>query len=247
LPIALCPKTGYNRVMLVTIDDVRDRLIALMDPESIILFGSRARGEHSESSDADILIIQETTQRPIERRMAAERILADRALPLDIFVYTPDEMRRLYALGSPFVEEIVETGRVLYMRKATEVWLTEADEELATARILTEHGKLRGACLHSQQCVEKCLKASVLEKGDKPERTHDLVALRSHAERLGWKVGLDTEDAVFLNSVYKGRYPSEEGLLPHGEPTTEEAARAVSVAERVFAEARAALRAGSEG
>ena len=227
--------------MLATIYDVRDRIIALMDPESIILFGSRARGEHRDSSDADILIVQETSKRPIERRMAAEPILADRGLPLDIFVYTPDEVRRLYAMGSPFIEEIVETGRVLYMRKATEVWLKEAEEELAAARILQEHEKLRGACLHSQQCVEKCLKASVLEKGEKPERTHDLLTLRSHAERLGWKVGLDTEDAIFLNSVYKGRYPSEEGLLPHGEPTEDEATRAVGIAERAYAAMRAAL------
>ena len=232
--------------MLATIDDVRDRIIALMDPESIVLFGSRARGEQSDSSDADILIVQETSQRPIERRMAAERILADRALPLDIFVYTPDEMRRLYAMGSPFIEEIVETGRVLYMRKVTEVWLEEAEEELAAARILREHEKLRGACLHSQQCVEKCMKACILEKGEKPERTHDLLALRSHAERLGWRTGLDNQDTAFLNGVSKGCDPSKEGLLPRGEPTEDEAARAVGVAERAYAAMRATLGAGSE-
>ena len=131
--------------MLATIDDVRDRIIAFMDPESIILFGSRARGEHRDSSDADILIVQETSKRPIERRMAAEPILADRGLPLDIFVYTPDEVRRLYAMGSPFIEEIVETGRVLYMRKATEVWLKEAEEELAAARACTASSASRSA------------------------------------------------------------------------------------------------------
>lgn len=70
--------------------------------------------------------------------------------------------------------------------------------------------------------------------------------LRSHAERLGWKVGLDTEGAAFLNSVYKGWDLSEDGQLPHGEPTAEEAARAVGVAEQVLAEVRAGLDAASE-
>ena len=38
------------------------------------------------------------------------------------------------------------------------------------------------------------------------------------------------DDAVYLNSVYKGRYPTEEGLLPHGEPSRVDAERAVSAA-----------------
>ena len=87
--------------------------------------------------------------------------------------------------------------------------------------------------MHGQQCVERCLQALIIEKGERPDRTHDLLSLRSHAERLGWRTGLSTDDAVFLNSVYKGRYPSEEGLLPHGEPSADEASRAVDVAGHV--------------
>jgi hypothetical protein len=39
------------------------------------------------------------------------------------------------------------------------------------------------------------------------------------------------EDAVYLNSIYKGRYPTEEGLLPHGEPSRVDAERAVLLAK----------------
>jgi len=42
-------------------------------------------------------------------------------------------------------------------------------------------------------------------------------------------------DAIFLNSIYKGRYPTEEGLLPYGEPTRADAEKAV-VAARAFIE-----------
>ncbi|TLD39857.1 MAG: hypothetical protein JETT_3879 [Candidatus Jettenia ecosi] len=65
-------------------------------------------------------------------------------MPLDIMVYTPEEMRFLYSVGSPFIEEVVEKGRFLYMRKATDSWIKEAKDELESATILYEHGKYRG-------------------------------------------------------------------------------------------------------
>jgi HEPN domain-containing protein/predicted nucleotidyltransferase len=225
--------------MIATLDEIRDRIVRFLDPDSIILFGSRSSGEESSGSDVDILIVKDTPERPADRRMTVERLLADRELPLDIFVYTPDEMRRLFALGSPFIHEVVETGRVLYMRKATDVWLQEAEDELESARILAEHARYRGSTLHSRQSVERCLKAMILEKGETPQRTHDLLLLRAHAERLSWKLQMETEDAVFLYSVYKDSSPSEEGLLPHGEPTAADAARAIEVAGRLLASARA--------
>jgi uncharacterized protein len=228
--------------MIASIEEIRDHIVKFLDPESIILFGSHARGEASSGSDMDILIVKDTPDRPIDRRMAAERILADRALPLDIFVYTPQEMRKLFAQGSPFIHEVVGTGKVIYMRKSTEVWLREAEDELASSQILAQHARHRGATLHGQQSVEKCLKALVIEKGESPERTHDLLHLLAHAERLGWRVDVETEDAVFLNSVYKGRYPSDEGLLPHGDPDESDSARAVAIAARVLASTQALLR-----
>ncbi len=227
--------------MIASLEEIRDRIVRSLDPDSIILFGSRSRGEESPGSDVDLLIVKDSTERPIDRRIAVERLLVDRAVPLDIFVYTPDEMRRLFALGSPFIQEVVETGRVLYMRKATEVWLREADDELASARILAEHGKHRGATLHSQQSAERCLKALILDKGESPERTHDLLLLRAHAERLGWNVQIETDDAVFMNSVYEGRDPTDEGLFPHGEPGEADSRRAIEVAAGLLVRTRALL------
>ena len=59
--------------------------------------------------------------------------------------------------------------------------------------------------------------------------------------RAGWGIDLEVEDAVFLNSIYKGRYPSEEGLLPYGEPTEQDARRAVSAAENAFRSMKKAI------
>lgn len=216
---------------LNSLEAIVARLVHAYDPERIIVFGSHASGGADHDSDIDLLIVKDTPERPIDRRIEVEGLLSDRGVPLDLFVFTPQELRDLYAVGSPFIENIVEHGKVLYMRKATGAWLAEAQEELETASILFTHGKPRGACFHAQQAVEKSLKALVLEKGRRVPRTHDVVELLNTVTADGWPVDLSMDDAVFLNSVYRGRYPTEEGLLPHGEPSEVDARRALTAAE----------------
>lgn len=220
--------------MVKELNDISRRLIKEYDPEKIILFGSRAEGKDSEGSDIDLVIVKETDKRPLDRRIEVETLLADRAVPIDLIVYTPDEIRRLYSMGSPFVEEIVEKGRLLYMRKATSAWMREAEEELGSASVLYEHERYKSACYHSQQAVEKGLKAVMIEKGKRPERTHDVVELHNAVAGMGVDSGLSVDDAVYLNSIYKGRYPTEEGFLPHGEPSKADTERAVLSAERLI-------------
>ncbi len=227
--------------MLTSLEDVVRRLIEGYDPDRIILFGSRARDAARPDSDIDLLIVKDTDAPPRERRMTVERLLSDRAIGLDLLVLTPREVRDLYATGAPLIEEIMESGRVLYMRRATEAWLRDAQDELDTAVVLEEHGRYRGACLHAQQCVEKALKAWLLERGKRLPRTHDVVELLNAVLAEGSRPDLAMEDAVFLNSLYRGRYPTEEGLLPHGEPDRQDAARAVRVAAAVLAGVRAEI------
>lgn len=105
-------------------------------------------------------------------------------------------------------------------------------DELETASLLCEHHKYRGACYHSQQCVEKALKALLLGKGTRPARTHDLLDLRAHVLGLGYAIRLSVDEAAFLNSVYRGRYPTDEGLLPSGEPREDDARRALGAARQ---------------
>src|SRR3990170_6465170 len=220
--------------MLKTVNDVVNRLIEYYKPEKIILYGSSSTESREKDSDVDLLIVKDTDRRLVERQIEVESILSDRLLPLDIIVYTPKEVRFLYSIGSPFIEEVMGKGRLLYMRKATSSWIKEAKDELDSATILYEHGKYRGACYHSQQSVEKGLKALILERGEKPGRVHDIVELLNEVIKQGWNVNLTMDDAIFLNSIYKGRYPTEEGLLPHGEPSREDTEQAISAAKKLI-------------
>lgn len=229
--------------MLATVEDVVRRLVEQYDPDRVILYGSRASGRSRPDSDVDVLIVKETDRRPIDRRVEVESLLLDRqpGLALDLVVYTPRELLDLYLAGSPFIEEVMETGRVLFMRKATSVWLREADDDHQAAQVLLEHGHARAACVHAQQAVEKALKALLIERGHRPPRTHSLVTLRDLVHEAGVAIAMATDDLVFLNNVYRGRYPSEEGLLPHGEPTVEDARRAVGATAACLADVRRAL------
>ena len=219
--------------MLATLEQIVERLVLGYDPDRIILFGSHATGTADEDSDLDLLVVKETEDRPVDRRIKVERLLADRSTPLDIHIYTPDEMRTLFKIGDPFIEEVLEKGKVVYMRKATAAWVGEAHDDFDTASILITHEKHRGVCLHSQQAVEKGLKALLLEKGERPPHTHDILDLLNRVKTAGWQMDLNIDDAIFLNSIYRGRYATDEGLLPHGEPGAEDAQRALTAAGNI--------------
>jgi HEPN domain-containing protein/predicted nucleotidyltransferase len=227
--------------MLTNLEDIVERLVREYEPDRIILFGSAATGVAREGSDLDLLVVKDTPARPIDRRMEVERLLVDRGIPLDILVYTPRELRELYAAGNPLIEEVVETGRVLYMRKETAAWLAEAGEDAEAASILFEHRKHRAVCFHAQQSAEKGLKALLLERGKRPARTHDIVELLNAVTTAGWTVSLPMDEAVFLNSVYRGRYPTEQGLLPRGEPTEADARRALTAANDLLRSLRTTI------
>jgi HEPN domain-containing protein/predicted nucleotidyltransferase len=219
--------------MLTNLEDIKQRIIEGFDPYSIILFGSSASVDESSANDIDIFIVKDTDLSPVARRKVVEGLIWDRTVPVDIMVYTPREVSALFAMGSPFIEEIMEQGSLLYVRAISQSWLKDVKDELESAVILRDHGKFRGCCYHCQQCVEKALKALIIEKGERPQRSHDILQLRNAATALGWQTGMGVEDAVLLNSVCKGRYPTEEGLLPYGEPSEEDADRCLGAAQHL--------------
>jgi HEPN domain-containing protein len=120
------------------------------------------------------------------------------------------------------------------MKKETEEWLRIAREDLLSAEHLFNASLFRMVCYHSQQAVEKSLKAILSEHNVEIPRIHNLIDLEKAVERFGYRTPLSSEEAVFLNSVYRARYPSALGLLPTGEPTKQDAERALKIAREVL-------------
>lgn len=90
-----------------------EELVQQYHPEKVILFGSLSRSEETEESDIDLLIIKRTGERRVNRRVEALRGIP-RRVPLDVIVLTPEEVALLEREGSPFIQEVLSTGKVVY-------------------------------------------------------------------------------------------------------------------------------------
>jgi len=90
-----------------------DRLIAEFDPDKVILFGSRARGEASEESDTDLLVVMPCDDLPLR---VAHRIrhATYPDFPMDLVVMSPAEFEeRQSGLRYAFIPNVVREGVVL--------------------------------------------------------------------------------------------------------------------------------------
>ncbi|MHC1610505.1 MAG: nucleotidyltransferase domain-containing protein [Candidatus Methanospirareceae archaeon] len=91
---------------------ISERLKKEYHAEKVILFGSYARGEETEDSDLDILVIAPSHERLFERMATVLEIVHDLydGLPLSPIVLNPEEIEERSNLGDQFIQEILEKG-----------------------------------------------------------------------------------------------------------------------------------------
>ena len=83
-------------------------------PRKILLFGSYAYGEPTESSDVDLMVIMSRTRDRGERMSVRILHAIPRDFPLDLLVRTPADIARRIRWKDPFICEVLEKGKVLY-------------------------------------------------------------------------------------------------------------------------------------
>ena len=85
-------------------------------PEKIILFGSFAYGKPKKNSDIDLLIVKDTQERPIDRRVKVRRVVSNlrKGYPFSPIVITSAEVSQRLKIGDQFLKEILSHGEVLY-------------------------------------------------------------------------------------------------------------------------------------
>lgn len=98
------------------------------------------------------------------------------------------------------------------MRPEVDLWWSQAQEDLVTARVNAEAGRHYAAVFFLQQAVEKALKALHIHLNRKPAGpTHSLVA-------LGQAVGIPGEHLPFLRALTPAytatRYPDISDEIP---------------------------------
>jgi predicted nucleotidyltransferase len=90
------------------------KIVERFHPEKIILFGSYARGDASENSDVDLLVILRTPLPQPARSAPMYSLLRDYACGKDILVYAPEEVREYQALPMTLVHRALSEGIVLH-------------------------------------------------------------------------------------------------------------------------------------
>ena len=92
------------------------RTVAVGNPERIVLFGSRARGEQSDESGIDLLAVEESDQPRYRRSPKYYRATRGTFPARDIVVWTPEEIREWEAVPNHFVTTALREGTVLHER-----------------------------------------------------------------------------------------------------------------------------------
>ncbi|MGP0069337.1 MAG: nucleotidyltransferase domain-containing protein [Isosphaeraceae bacterium] len=110
---------------MVTVSDdqlasLAQRIIDLANPRRVILFGSQARETAREGSDIDLLIVEDRPmgdQRSRRREIARiRRGLPLLGVPIDILLFTPDEVEKWRQTTNHVVSLALREGKVLYGR-----------------------------------------------------------------------------------------------------------------------------------
>ncbi|MFQ5658454.1 MAG: nucleotidyltransferase domain-containing protein [Candidatus Methylomirabilales bacterium] len=86
----------------------------------VVLFGSFVSGIPTPRSDADLLVVVETSPhlQPRDRVPEVLRALGPLPCPIDLFVVTDEELRRLSREGDTLVRLALETGQELLQPEA---------------------------------------------------------------------------------------------------------------------------------
>jgi len=96
------------------IKEIIKRIIKAVNPDKIILFGSRARGTVKPDSDIDLVVV---VSGDIHRRKTAQKIymsLIGVGCPVDVIVLKPEDLEKYKNSVGVIVPEILKEGKELY-------------------------------------------------------------------------------------------------------------------------------------
>ena len=98
------------------IDYLVSRIVARVDPQKIIIFGSYAKGTSTTMSDLDILVVKETEMPMARRADELVPILANMLIRVDVHIYTPEELEAYGNEPLSFISSVLRTGQTVFER-----------------------------------------------------------------------------------------------------------------------------------
>ena len=208
--------------------------------ETVILFGSRARGDYHKDSDIDLLLVHPRWQDADVRKEAlaawdtAESLYGTR-IPVDVVSFTPEEFQHMRRTVNSVAAIATEEGITMDGLPAgdeypnddgdysnewtnTEQRCYHTRSHLHTLRAIIDSG---GAGImvgqQAHQTLEHAMKALISASGRRYAHHHDLVTLEQDARRFDRELTQPFESDLTALNDYSGRLKYNEPYAPLGD------------------------------
>lgn len=184
-------RPSLTRAEARAIGEFRARLKAILpngELKSLILYGSKARGDPHRGSDIDLLVVYDSKHgdkkdaiRDAVDNIELEALERDGKILLDIepFVLAEAEFRQDAALGMPLLQNVAREGIVLEgepiapeamdRKHWTSIHINDAKRQLESARLLLSHGDIRSAIAMAYFIYLDAARAALIAKGIAPQ------------------------------------------------------------------------------
>jgi predicted nucleotidyltransferase len=91
-----------------------ERLIVAAKPSKVILFGSYARGDATDDSDLDLMVIEQEVSNKFDEMVRLRNVMGDMGVGVDLLVYSDSEASRRSQVPGTVLHTAFNEGRVIY-------------------------------------------------------------------------------------------------------------------------------------
>lgn len=100
--------------MDATLEKILKKILEIITPEKVILFGSRAKGSNEKDSDYDILIVKSGIENKREISRKIYRNLLGTNASVDIIIELPEIIEKYKDSVGYIYKNILQEGKIIY-------------------------------------------------------------------------------------------------------------------------------------
>ena len=100
------------------IDNLVQRIVGRIQPQKVMIFGSYAKRTATIKSDLDLLVIKETELPMANRADELKPMLSHALIPVDVHIYTPEEVEEYGKEQYSFVNSILKSAKTVFEKIA---------------------------------------------------------------------------------------------------------------------------------